>query len=99
MSLITKKGVTPHVFRHTSSMHLLEAGVDISTIAIWIGYENIETTHKYMVADLRLIEKSLAKVPKHIETEFRYKLNADILSFLKYSININYVEYSNLSDC
>lgn len=42
-------------------MHLLEAGVDISTIAIWLSLENIETTHKYMVADIRLKEKALAK--------------------------------------
>ena len=32
-----KKNVTPHTFRHSAAMNLLQAGVDISTIAIWLG--------------------------------------------------------------
>jgi site-specific recombinase XerD len=79
---LLKKKVTPHVFRHTTAMHLLEAGVDISTIAIWLGHESIETTHKYMTADLRLKEKALAKISEPVGAKFRYKPNADILSFL-----------------
>jgi integrase/recombinase XerD len=79
---LLKKRVTPHVFRHTTAMHLLEAGVDISTIAIWLGHESIETTHKYLVADIRLKEKALAKVNEPIVTEFRYRPSEDILNFL-----------------
>jgi integrase/recombinase XerD len=79
---LLKKRVTPHVFRHTTAMHLLEAGVDISTIAIWLGHESIETTHKYMVADLRLKEIALAKVTEPSVTEFRYKPSDEILAFL-----------------
>lgn len=79
---LLKKRVTPHVFRHTTAMHLLEAGVDISTIAIWLGHESIETTHKYMVADIRLKEKALAKVNEPVSSEFRYRPSEDILSFL-----------------
>lgn len=79
---LLKKRVTPHVFRHTTAMHLLEAGVDISTIAIWLGHESIETTHKYMVADIRLKEKALAKVNEPVGSEFRYKPSEDILNFL-----------------
>lgn len=79
---LLKKRVTPHVYRHTTAMHLLEAGVDISTIAIWLGHESIETTHKYMVADLRLKEKALAQISEPNVTGFRYKPSADILSFL-----------------
>lgn len=79
---LLKKRVTPHVFRHTTAMHLLEAGVDISTIAIWLGHESIETTHKYMVADIRLKEKALAKVNEPNVSEFRYKPSEDILNFL-----------------
>ncbi len=74
--------MTPHVFRHTTAMHLLEAGVDISTIAIWLGHEGIETTHKYMVADLRLKEQALSRMKEPKISEFHYKPSADILSFL-----------------
>lgn len=79
---LRQKRVTPHVLRHTTAMHLLEAGVDISTIAIWLGHESIETTHKYMVADLRLKEQALAKTKEPQALGFRYQPPADILSFL-----------------
>ncbi|MCL6446066.1 MAG: site-specific integrase [Alicyclobacillus sp.] len=79
---LRQKRVTPHVLRHTTAMHLLEAGVDISTIAIWLGHESIETTHKYMVADLRLKERALAQTKEPQALRFRYQPPADILSFL-----------------
>jgi site-specific recombinase XerD len=63
-------------------MNLLEAGVDISTIAIWLGHESIETTHKYMVADLRLKEQALAQTKEPHESRFRYQPPDDILNFL-----------------
>ena len=57
---LTKKTITPHVFRHSTAMHLLQAGIDLSTIAIWLGHENMDTTHKYMVADLALKEMAVS---------------------------------------
>ena len=42
-------------------MNLLISGVDISTIAIWLGHSSIETTHKYMVADMELKRKAMEK--------------------------------------
>ena len=77
------KRVTPHVLRHATAMHLLESGVDISTIAIWLGHESIETTHKYMVADLRLKEQALAKMQSLNAPSFRYQPSTDILNFLE----------------
>ena len=41
---LKNKRVTPHVIRHTTAMHLLQAGVDIAVIALWLGHESIETT-------------------------------------------------------
>jgi site-specific recombinase XerD len=43
---LNQKTITPHTFRHTVALNLLQAGVDISTIAIWLGHESILTTHK-----------------------------------------------------
>lgn len=65
-------------------MSLLQAGVDISTIAIWLGHESIETTHKYMVADLKLKEDALSKLhePNSSEMTARYQINDNILNFL-----------------
>lgn len=33
--------VSPHVIRHTTAMHLLQSGVDLTVIAMWLGHENI----------------------------------------------------------
>ncbi len=79
---LRRKHITPHTFRHTTAMHLLQAGVDLSTIAIWLGHESIETTHKYMTADLHLKERALAQVKEPEVEEFRYRPSNDILSFL-----------------
>ena len=42
------RSVTPHTLRHTTAMHLLQAGVDITIIALWLGHESPVTTHGYM---------------------------------------------------
>lgn len=50
--------VTPHTLRHTTAMHLLQAGVDITVIALWLGHESPVTTHGYIEADLTMKEKA-----------------------------------------
>lgn len=52
--------VSPHVIRHTTAMHLLQAGVDITTIAAWLGHSQLATTHGYIEIDLRMKQKALA---------------------------------------
>jgi hypothetical protein len=39
-------------------MHLLQSGVDMAVIALWLGHEDLDTTHIYMEADLALKEKA-----------------------------------------
>ena len=52
--------VSPHVIRHTTAMHLLQAGVDITTIAAWLGHAQLSTTHGYIEIDLRMKQKAVA---------------------------------------
>ena len=80
-SLATKR-ITPHLVRHSTALHLLQAGVDIATIALWLGHESIETTHVYLETDLSLKEKALAKLDP-VETELvRFKADDPLLAFL-----------------
>lgn len=80
------KQITPHVFRHSTAMAMLESGVDISTIAIWLGHENIQTTHRYMITDMRRKEEALSKVHAAGSVEqqppTRYRASDDVLDFL-----------------
>ena len=82
---LARKNITPHVFRHSTAMAMLAAGVDIGTVAIWLGHESINTTHKYVVTDMALKEKALEKVRRNWEIEPRKPYNAseDIVEFLK----------------
>ena len=67
------KRVTPHVIRHTTAMHLLQADVDITTIAAWLGHSQLSTTHGYIEIDLRMKQKALAAtavVPELAEGQF-----------------------------
>jgi len=76
------KIVSPHVIRHTTAMHLLQAGVDLSVIALWLGHESIVTTHQYLEADLQMKENALAKLQSPSTHFTRYKPSSNILSFL-----------------
>jgi integrase/recombinase XerD len=78
------KHVTPHVLRHTAAMELLQAGVDRSVIALWLGHESIETTQIYLDADLALKERALAKLAQaDAKPSGRYRPDDQLLAFLK----------------
>jgi integrase/recombinase XerD len=74
--------VSPHVIRHTTAMHLLESGVDITVIALWLGHESIETTHQYVEANMAMKEKALGAMRGSASTVHRYKPPKDILAYL-----------------
>ncbi|MDR8877621.1 tyrosine-type recombinase/integrase [Burkholderia multivorans] len=81
-SLIGKR-ISPHVVRHTTAMHLLQSGVDISLIALWLGHESIETTHVYIDADLATKQRALEKLAPAEAASFRFKPSDSVLAFLQ----------------
>jgi site-specific recombinase XerD len=79
---LATKNITPHVMRHSTAMHLLQAGVDIATIALWLGHESIETTHMYLQADLAMQEQALAKLDPIAGVWKRFQADDPLLTFL-----------------
>ena len=79
---LAKKSITPHTFRHTTALRMLQSGVDISTIAIWLGHESIITTHKYMEADLEMKRQTLEKMGDPGNTAYHFAPDTSVLAFL-----------------
>lgn len=55
------KQLHPHSLRHSTAVHLLRSGVDLSTIANWLGHVSVNTTNKYLTLDLEAKRAALAK--------------------------------------
>ena len=72
-----------HVLRHTAAMRLLRAGVDTSVIALWLGHEQIETTHVYLHADLEIKERALSKTTPMNTVPGRYQPTDNLIAFLE----------------
>jgi site-specific recombinase XerD len=60
--------VTPHLFRHTAAVHLLESGVEVNVIRAWLGHVHLETTNRYAELTVRIKEEALRACEPHSET-------------------------------
>ncbi len=76
------KRVSPHVMRHSAVMRLVNAGVDIATVALWLGHQNVATTQIYVHADLALKERALARTAPNGIPPGRYRPSDKLLAFL-----------------
>ncbi len=84
-SLRTRK-VSPHTWRHTTAMHLLQSNVDLSMIRSWLGHASIETTNTYVEIDLEMKRKTLRACEKLLPTPTKrspsWQRDQGILSWL-----------------
>jgi site-specific recombinase XerD len=76
------KRVTVHCLRHTTAMDLLQAGVDRSVIALWLGHESVETTQIYLEATIAMKEQALNKTSPFHGKPGRYRPGDQLLVFL-----------------
>ena len=78
-----QKRISPHAMRHSAAMRFVSAGVDIATVALWLGHQNVATTQIYVHADLALKERALARTaPKDVPAG-RYRPPDKLLAFLE----------------
>jgi site-specific recombinase XerD len=80
---LTGKRLHPHVLRHTCAMSLLQAGVDTTVIALWLGHADVRSTQPYLHADLTIKERALALLTPANIPAGRYKPPDSVLAFLE----------------
>jgi site-specific recombinase XerD len=54
-----QRAISPHVFRHTTAVHLLESGVDVNVIRGWLGHVSLDTTNRYAEINIRMKQEAL----------------------------------------
>jgi integrase/recombinase XerD len=80
---LRRRSISPHTIRHSTAMHLLQSGVELPVIALWLGHEDPATTHLYLEADLAMKERALNRL-RPPETKFpRYKPPDQLMQFLQ----------------
>jgi site-specific recombinase XerD len=81
-SLLGKR-IHPHVLRHSCAMSLLQAGVDTSVIALWLGHAGVRSTDAYVHADMSIKERALALTTPTTAKPGRYRPTDKVLAFLQ----------------
>jgi site-specific recombinase XerD len=81
-SLLGKR-IHPHVLRHSCAMSLLQAGVDTSVIALWLGHAGVRSTGAYVHADISIKERALALTTPATAEPGRYHPPDKVLAFLE----------------
>jgi site-specific recombinase XerD len=83
---LAAKRVHPHTLRHSTAVHLLQAGVDLVTISHWLGHASVETTNRYAAVNLETKRVALAKagpIADFGEGVAAWRTDASILEWLE----------------
>ena len=71
-----RRGISPHVFRHTTAVHLLEAGVEVNVIRGWLGHASLITTNRYAEISAQAKEAALRACQPPLEAAPGSRRNA-----------------------
>jgi site-specific recombinase XerD len=83
---LKKKRLHPHSARHSTAIYLLRAGVDLSTIAHWLGHASVNTTNRYLTFDLEAKREALAKAKpllKQGRVSGKWHRNSNLITWLE----------------
>lgn len=80
---LARKRVSPHTFRHSTAVHLVAAGVDVTVIRDWLGHVSLDTTARYAQADLATKRRALERLHRPpTRGRQRWRQNTDLLAWL-----------------
>ncbi len=80
---LAKRHVAPYCIRHSTAMHMLQAGVRFNIIALYLGHETPTTTHRYVEANLAMKEHALARLEEPRARVPRYRPSDELRQFLE----------------
>jgi site-specific recombinase XerD len=82
---LAKKRLHPHSMRHSTAVHLLKAGVDLSTISQWLGHASVNTTNRYATVDLEIKREAIARAKPVVgpPADAAWRRDATILEWLE----------------
>lgn len=60
--------ITPHVFRHTTALHLIESKNDITIVKEWLGHADLKTTSQYIEVSIERKQRALEKMRSPVAT-------------------------------
>jgi len=80
---LKQKKVSPHTFRHTTAMHLLQAGNELNVVRLWLGHSSLNTTHMYIEINMEMKKEILSKSqPPKLKQEVKKWQRPKILEWL-----------------
>jgi integrase/recombinase XerC len=81
---LSSKRITPHVWRHTTAVHLVASKVDVTVIRSWLGHSSLDTTNLYARANMQTMRDALQRfdAPSGIRPPPRWKRSASLLDWL-----------------
>lgn len=80
---IANKNVTPHVLRHSFAMGMRTAGLDVTTISLWLGHQSPASSRPYLHADLELKQRALDRTAPPRTRKGRYTPPDRLIAFLE----------------
>ena len=83
---LKRKRLHPHSVRHSTAVHLLQSGVDLCTIAHWLGHASVNTTNKYLAINLEAKREALAKTKTLLKggrRSAKWRKDANLIAWLE----------------
>ncbi|MBU1916678.1 tyrosine-type recombinase/integrase, partial [bacterium] len=74
-----------HIFRHTTAMHLLQAGVALNIIQSWLGHVDVQTTNQYVEINMEMKRDALKSINSVTESKGLQTVidnNRDVIGWL-----------------